>query len=304
MTQHPETPDVLTPTAAGAPAPPVPGAGRRRRRRKAPVMAAISMVWLGLIVLLAIAMPILPVADPAVSDYTSVRTVPFADMAHPLGTDHLGRDLLARTISGARVSLLVGFGSAVIAVVLGTILGAAAGYFGGLWDRVVSWMNDVMLAFPMLVAMIALTTFMGPSLWTITVGLGVTGAPLVSRIARSASMGYANRDFVDAAKVSGASSFRILLRDILPNIALIIVPFAITLVALAITGEGALSFLGLGVPPPTTSWGGIMNDGQAELRAAPHIVFVPAAAMCVTLLSIAFIADWISRWADDREARV
>jgi peptide/nickel transport system permease protein len=256
------------------------------------------------VIALAILQPVLPLPDPAVSDYTSVRTPPFVNAAHPLGTDQLGRDMLARVLSGASVSLAVGIGSTVIAVIFGMLMGGAAGYFGGAWDRVVGWFNDVMLAFPILIALIALTTFLGPSLSTIILGLGLVATPLVSRLARSSAMGYAQRDFVAAAKVGGASSARILTREILPNIALVVIPFAITMVALAITAEGALSFLGLGVPPPTTSWGGIMNDGRAELRTLPHIVFVPATVMCVTLLAISFIADWVNRLSDNRESRI
>lgn len=275
----------------------------RSRWRRIPVTVWISFVWLGLVIALAILQPVLPLPDPAVSDYTSVRTPPFVNAAHLLGTDLLGRDLLARVLSGATVSLAVGVGSTAIAVILGTLMGAAAGYFGGAWDRVVGWCNDVMLAFPMLIALIALTTFLGPSLWTIILGMGIVGTPLISRLARSSAMGYTQRDFVAAAKVGGAGSFRILAREILPNIALVVIPFAITMVALAITAEGALSFLGLGVPPPTTSWGGIMNDGRSELRTLPYIVFEPAIVMCVTLLAISFIADWVNKLSDNRESR-
>lgn len=275
----------------------------RRKWRRIPLTVWISLGWLGLVTMLAVLQPILPLPDPAVSDYTSVRTPPFSEAAHPLGTDQLGRDLLARVLSGASVSLAVGIGSTIIAVILGTLMGAAAGYFGGAWDRVVGWFNDVMLAFPMLIALIALTTFLGPSLPTIILGMGIVATPLVSRLARSSAMGYAQRDFVAAAKVGGAGSARILAREIIPNIALVVIPFAITMVALAITAEGALSFLGLGVPPPTTSWGGIMNDGRAELRTLPYIVFVPATVMCVTLLAISFIADWVNRLSDNRESK-
>lgn len=290
-------PPVPTTTAAKAPI-----VGRRKWRR-IPLTVWISLGWLGLISMLAVLQPILPLPDPAVSDYTSVRTPPFSEAAHPLGTDQLGRDLLARVLSGASVSLAVGIGSTIIAVILGTLMGAAAGYFGGAWDRVVGWFNDVMLAFPMLIALIALTTFLGPSLPTIILGMGIVATPLVSRLARSSAMGYAQRDFVAAAKVGGAGSVRILAREIIPNISLVVIPFAITMVALAITAEGALSFLGLGVPPPTTSWGGIMNDGRAELRTLPYIVFVPATVMCVTLLAISFIADWVNRLSDNRESK-
>lgn len=303
MSNVPSTTTVVTPPVPSPATTKAPNTARSRRRR-IPITVRISFVWLGLVIALALLQPFLPLPDPAVSDYTSVRTPPFANAAHPLGTDQLGRDLLARVLSGASVSLAVGVGSTLIALVLGTLLGAAAGYFGGAWDRVVGWFNDVMLAFPMLIALIALATFLGPSLSTIILGMGLVATPLVSRLARSSAMGYAHRDFVAAAKVGGASSARILAREILPNIALVVIPFAITMVALAITAEGALSFLGLGVPPPTTSWAGIMNDGRGELRTLPYIVFVPAVVMCLTLLAISFVADWVNRLSDNRESRV
>ncbi len=277
---------------------------RPRRRRRIPVIVQLSMAWLGVVVLAAVLQPILPLPNPTVSDYGAVRVFPFTDWAHPLGTDALGRDLLSRTISGAGVSLAVGVGSTAIAFVLGMALGTAAGYFGGVWDRIVGWFNDILLAFPMIVALIALTTFLGPSLGTLILGLGVVAIPLVARLARSTAMGYAQRDFVSAAKAIGSSDARILWRDVIPNVALVVIPFALTMIALAITAEGALSFLGLGVPPPQASWGGIMNEGRSDLRTLPYIVFVPATVMCITLLSISFVADWAGRLTDTRESRV
>ena len=292
--------DVVIPSVPEIPLSPV---SSRSPRRQVPVIVWISFIWLGMVIALVILRPLLPLPDPGISDFTSVRTTPFTDAAHLLGTDQLGRDILARVISGAGVSLAVGIGATAISVVFGMLMGAAAGYFGGAWDRVVSWFNDVMLAFPMLIALIALTTFLGPSLPTIILGMGIVGTPLVSRLARSSAMGYSQRDFVAAAKVSGAGSMRIIAREILPNIALVVIPFAITMVALAITAEGALSFLGLGVPPPTSSWGGIMTDGRADMRTLPHIVFIPAFTMCVTLLAINFIADWVNRLSDSRDSQ-
>jgi peptide/nickel transport system permease protein len=278
-------------------------AARPKRPRITPIVW-ISAGWLALVILLAVAQPILPLPDPAVSDYTAVRTPPFVNWAHPLGTDALGRDLLARTVSGAGVSLSVGIGATAMSVVIGMALGTAAGYFGGAWDRIVGWFNDVLLAFPMIVALIALTTFLGSSLSTLILGMGIVGIPLVARLARSSALGYAQRDFVSAAKAIGSNSLRILWREMLPNVALVVMPFALTMIALAITAEGSLSFLGLGVPPPQASWGGLMNEGRTDLRTLPYIVFVPAVVMCATLLAISFIADWVSRLTDSRESRV
>lgn len=277
---------------------------RQRRFPRIPVIVWISLVWLALLVLVIFVQPILPLPDPGKSDYSAARVFPFTDWAHPLGTDALGRDLLSRTISGASVSMAVGVGSTVIAVIIGMAMGAAAGFFGGVWDRIVSWFNDILLAFPTIVALIALTTFLGPSMWTLVIGMGVVGIPLVSRLARSSARGYTQRDFVSAAKAMGSPGVRILWREVVPNVMLVVVPFALTMIALAVTAEGALSFLGLGVPPPQASWGGIMNEGRSDLRTLPYLVYVPAIAMCLTLLSISFVADWLNRVTDSRESRV
>lgn len=277
---------------------------RRRRRPSVPILARLSIIWLSIVVLVVLLQPILPLHDPAVSDYSAVRALPFTSWSHPLGTDALGRDMLARTISGASVSLAVGVGSTAIAVLFGMAMGTSAGYFGGVWDRIVGWFNDIFLAFPTIVALIALTTFLGPSLGTLIFGMGIVAIPLVSRLARSSAMGYAQRDFVSAAKAIGSNSLRILWREIVPNVSLVVIPFALTMVALAITAEGALSFLGLGVPPPQASWGGMMNEGRTDLRTLPYIVFIPASMMCLTLLSISFVADWVNRISDTRESRV
>ncbi|MGO4690371.1 ABC transporter permease [Glaciibacter sp. 2TAF33] len=275
----------------------------RPQRARIPVYVWASFVWLGVVVAMVLLQPILPLPDPAVSDYAAVRTPPFTVWGHPLGTDALGRDLLSRTVAGAGVSLSVGVGSTLIALIIGMAMGTAAGYFGGVWDRLVGWFNDILLAFPTIVALIALTTFLGPSLGTLILGMGVVAIPLVSRLARSSAMGYAQRDFVQAAKAMGSNSARILWREMVPNVMLVVMPFALTMIALAISAEGALSFLGLGVPPPQASWGGLMNEGRADLNRLPYIVFVPATAMCLTLLAISFVADWVNQRTDTRESR-
>ncbi len=277
---------------------------RPARRLRIPVIGIVSMCWLALLALLAIFGPLLPLPAPNTSDYSAVRLPPFVDAAHLLGTDNLGRDILARLISGAGVSLAVGLGSVAIAATFGTAIGAAAGYFAGATDRVLSWVIDILLAFPTLIALIAITSFMGPSMWTLILSLGIVSIPMVARVARSAAMAYAQRDFVYAAKAIGTREGRILWRDILPNIAPTVISFAVTLIAIAIVAEGAMSFLGLGVPTPQASWGGMMNEGRGELRSASFIVIIPAVVMCATLLAINFIADWINRRFDARDSHV
>jgi peptide/nickel transport system permease protein len=275
----------------------------RVKKPSVPIIVWVSFGWLALIVLLALLEPVLPLPKPNYSDYSATRMHPFTSWAHPLGTDELGRDILSRVIVGARVSLTVGVGSTIFAAIAGTALGACAGFFGGALDRIVGWLTDILLAFPLMIALIALTTFLGPSVWTLTLGLGIVATPLVARLARSSTMSYARRDFVLAARATGSRGIRILWREILPNIALVVSPFAITLIALSITAEGALSFLGLSVPPPQASWGNMMDEGRANLTTLPYIVVVPAVVMCLTLLSISFTADWANHMGDSRESR-
>ncbi len=282
----------------------IPVEPRRDSQGRIPGIVVLSIAWMSLVVLVVVFQSFLPLPDPGASDYSAVRLFPFTDWTHPLGTDNLGRDMLARLVSGAGVSLVVGVGSGLIALVIGSAIGACAGYFSGAVDRALSWVIDIVLAFPALIALIALTAFLGPSLWTLTIALGVVSVPMVARVARAAAKTYAQRDFVQAAKAIGVRNGRILLRDILPNILPTVISFAITLVAIAIVAEGAMSFLGLGVPSPQASWGGMMNDGRGELRSAPFIVIIPAVVMCITLLSINFIADWIGRRFDARGSNV
>jgi len=278
---------------------------RRAHANRLPPVVAVSFAWMALLAVVAVLGPVLPIPDPNTSDYDAgARLAPFVSLAHPLGTDGVARDLLSRLISGAGVSLAVGLGSVAIAGVAGIAIGATAGYFGGILDRVLSWLTDILLAFPAIIAMVAITAFIGPSLGTLIVGLGIVSAPQVARVARTASKGYAQRDFIQAAKAMGAPGLRILWRDILPNIMPTVISFAVTLIAIAIVAEGAMSFLGLGVPPPQASWGSMMNDGYGDLKKAPFIVVLPAVVMVVTLLAINFIADWVSRRFDSRSSQV
>ncbi len=278
---------------------------RRAQANRIPVVVIVSFAWMALLVLVALLAPVLPIPDPNASSYSAGALLPpFTSFAHPFGTDELGRDVLSRLIYGARVSLAVGLGSTAIAGLAGTAIGTIAGYFGGVWDRVLSWITDILLAFPAIVAMVAITAFMGPSLGTIIIGIGIVSAPQVARVARTAARGYAQRDFILAARAMGTRDIRILWRDILPNALPSIVSFAVTLIAIAIVAEGALSFLGLGVPPPQASWGSMMNDADGSINQAPFIVIFPAAAMVITLLAINFIADWKTRRFDSRSAHI
>jgi peptide/nickel transport system permease protein len=291
-------------TAVVAPVPPPEATGPRRRRLRRPrrLVVSLSLGWLVLLLAAIVLQPLLPLPDPTRSDYGAIAQPPGVSSEHLLGTDEIGRDILARLITGARVSLIVGIGSIGLAVLIGSALGTLAGFFGGRVNRAISGLVDVMLAFPALVALIALGVFLGPGLDTIIIGIGIVASPAVARVARSSAMAFTNREFVTAAHGMGAGSWRILRREILPNVVVPILAYATVLVAVAIVAEGSLSFLGLGVPPPESSWGSMMGTGRSELATDPHIVLLPAAAMFVTLLALNFLAEHLGKRFDIRES--
>lgn len=273
-----------------------------RLRRGTPTLARISAGWLILLLALIVLRPFLGLPDPTRSDYNAISLGPFQSGAHWLGTDAVGRDILARLITGAQVSLAVGVGSVVIACIVGFPIGTIAGYFGGKVDRLLSSLIDILLAFPPLIAVIALAFFMGPQLSTIIIGLGIIFTPQVARVSRSATLAFANREFVAASRGTGASEWRTLRREVTPNAVIPVVAYATVLVAVAISAEGGLSFLGLGVPAPQSSWGSMMGEARSELSTAPHTVLIPAAAMFITLLAINFLAEHFGRRFDVKEA--
>ncbi|MFI9628785.1 ABC transporter permease [Streptomyces sp. NPDC052042] len=262
---------------------------------------AVSAAWLGLLALAGLAFPLLPLPDPARSDYGAIGAAP-GYAGHLLGTDTIGRDMLSRLIIGGRVSLTVGIGGVALAVLIGSLLGLLAGFHGGVLSRVINALMDILLAFPSLVALIALSVFIGTGLKMIIIGIGLITAPQVARVTRAATLSFTQREFVTAARGMGAGGTRILIREIVPNVVGPVIAFATVLVAVAIVAEGSLSFLGLGVPPPASSWGTMMADGRSEFENNPHIALLPAAAMFVTLLALYFLAEALNRRFDVKEA--
>lgn len=271
-------------------------------KAKVPIMVVISAAWMILLVLLTLLQPWLPLPDPNISDFASIATPPFVEAHHILGTDEIGRDILARLIAGAYVSLIVGLGSVILAAILGTIIGVCGGYFGGVTDQILSVATDIMLAFPALIALIALGVFLGPGMGTIILGIGIVSTPAVARVARSTTKQVAGRDFVTAARGSGAGHLRILLREILPNVVMPVVAYATVLIAVAIVAEGSLNFLGLGVPAPNSSWGGMMGSGRELITSAPHIILIPAFVMFLTLQSLNLLSEHLAKKLDVKEA--
>ena len=233
--------------------------------------------------------PVLPLPSPTDMDMLA-RRAPFSAL-HWLGTDGLGRDELARLVYGARISLVVGLCAPIIGVTIGGALGMLAGYFRGRFETLVVGSMDVLLAFPPLIFALAVTAYLGQSILNLTCILGVLGIPAFMRVARAATLTLARREFVIAAQALGASHARILLRELLPNVVLPLLAFFLLGVAVIILVEGALSFLGLGVPPPISSWGSMIGEGRESLDVAPRLAFIPAIAMFLTVLSFNLVGD-------------
>lgn len=277
------------------------GPSGRSRKPMPPWAVLLSVAWLVALLAGAFALPILPLPDPTRSDYAAIMA-PMFSPGHILGTDEVGRDILARLLSGAQVSLFVGVASIALAVVLGAPLGVLAGYFGGWANRVIVAGLDIVLSFPNLVALIALSLFLGPGLWTIVIGIGIIASAPVARVARSATLTFVNRDFVTAARGMGFGHLRIIVREILPNVVVPVLAYAMVVIAVAIVAEASLSFLGLGIQPPNASWGSMMGTGRAKLTQAPHIVLLPALTMAISILAINFLAEHFAKRFDIKES--
>ena len=260
-----------------------------------------ALVWIAIVFLAAIFANLLPLQNPNFQNYSALSQGPSS--AHLLGTDDLGRDLLARLIFGARVSLIVGFFGVGIGLIVGGTAGLISGYKGGRLDVALNAGSFIILAFPAIVAVIAIVTFWGQSLVHITIILGVATIPLMFRVIRASSLSFAQRDFVVAAKTMGATDTRIVLREIFPNVIPVTVTFSLITVAGIIVIEGTLAFLGLWVNLPTPSWGNLINEGTANnaLSTDPYIMLWPAMSMFLLLWSINLIGDRLRQRFDIRE---
>ena len=258
----------------------------------------LAVAWIGIVASAAITADWLPLTSPSEMDLLARRAVPSSD--HWLGADALGRDSLSRLVFGARISLTVGLVAPMLGLVIGGGLGMLAGYFRGWLETLVVGSIDVLLAFPPLVLALAITTYLGQSVLNITITLGILSIPALTRVARAATMTFAERDFVTAARALGAGHGRILMRELLPNIALPLIAFFLLAVAVIIVVEGALSFLGLGVPPPMPSWGGMIAEGRDSLDTAPSIAFLPAGTMFLTVLAFNMVGDRLRALTDPR----
>jgi peptide/nickel transport system permease protein len=251
-----------------------------------------------ILVSLAVLAPVLAPWDPNTPDTRKVLAGP--SRSHWLGTDQLGRDVLSRVLYGARISLAVGFVSVGIATFIGVLLGAAAGYQGGVIDAVVMRLVDLMLVFPRFFLLLAVLAFLRPSIWTIMAVIGLTGWMSVTRLVRAEFLTLREREFVVWSESIGAGTLRVVFRHILPN-AMAPVLVAMTLgIPAAILTESGLSFLGLGVQPPYATWGNILNDGKDSIEIAWWMTLYPGLAILITVLSYNLLGEGIRDALDPR----
>ena len=234
--------------------------------------------------------------DPATQELALRLAAP--SRVHPFGLDELGRDILARVLAGARISFLVGLTVVSVSSLVGTLLGAMAGYFGGLLDDLISRVIDTLLAFPGLLLAIALVAVLGPSLGNVLFALTIIGWVGYARLVRGQVLRAREFEYVQAARALGAGTPRILLRHVVPTAIPAVVVQATLGMAGAIIGEAALSFLGLGVQPPTPSWGTMLNGGRAHLLDAPHLTIFPGLAIALLVLGFNFVGDGLRDLTD------
>jgi peptide/nickel transport system permease protein len=262
-------------------------------------LAATGMVLVVILLIFALFAPWIAPQDPAAINLPS--RLDSSSGAHWFGTDELGRDILSRVIYGARISMMVGGCVVLVSLVLGLIVGSIAGYYGGAIDRFVNVvLMNAFLSFPGILIAIAFVAFRGPGIFNLVLALSLGGWVGYARLVRGQVLAAREREFVEAARALGASDLRIIVRHILPNIIQPVVVQAAIGMAGAILAEATMSFLGLGVPPPTASWGAMLNDGRSHLFDAPHLVLFPAAAVMLAVLSFNFIGDALRDYLDPR----
>jgi peptide/nickel transport system permease protein len=265
------------------------------------MMLRVGGVIVAITIALALFGPFLSPYDPASQDLA--RRLEGPSLAHPFGLDELGRDILTRLASGARISLLVGLAVVSVSSVVGMLFGSIAGYFGGRVDDAISRVIDVLMAFPGILLAIALVAVLGPSLANVVLALSVIGWVGYARLVRGQALRAREFEFVQAARALGANSSRIVLRHVLPTAIPAVVVQSTLGMAGAIIAEASLSFLGLGVQPPTPSWGTMLDAGRAHLFDAPHLTIFPGMAIALLVLGFNFLGDGLRDRIDPKMQR-
>jgi peptide/nickel transport system permease protein len=274
-------------------------------------MNRLGIIGLGIITiffLVALLAPVVAPYDPRTQLPIDSRRPPAERLRptskHPLGLDDLGRDVLSRIIYGARVSMRVGVTVVFVSALIGLLIGAISGYYGGWIDRFFSgFLFNVFMSFPSLLLAIAMVAFLGPSLNNLILALALIGWVGYARLVRGQVLKVREFDFVTAARAIGSSDARIIFRHILPNAIQPLIVQASLGMAGAVLAEASLSFLGLGVPPPTPSWGAMLNDARSYLNVAPHLLIFPGLAVMLTVMAFNFVGDGLREWLDPKQAK-
>lgn len=273
-------------------------AGQRLRRNR---LASGSLVMLALVALLCVAGPWLAPHSAEALDFERIAAKPALDGGHWFGTDNVGRDLFARTLEGGRISLLVGLLATLVSVVIGVAWGAIAGYFGGRIDALMMRAVDILYALPFMFLVILLMVLFGRHFVLVFVAVGAINWLDMARIVRGQTLSLRQREFVDAARLAGLPPLAIIRAHIVPNLLGVVIVCATLTVPQVILVESFLSFLGLGVQEPATSWGVLVNDGAADMESAPWALLFPAGFLAVTLLCLNFLGDGLRDALDPHE---
>jgi peptide/nickel transport system permease protein len=274
--------------------------------RFSPLVVCSGLILLGLVVTAIFApqvAPHNPTRERLIDRLLPPVWAEDGDRRYILGTDHLGRDLLSRIVYGSQVSLVVGFTAVIIGGVLGTALGVIAGFFGGPSDEIIMAIADMQLAFPTILLAIAVIAVLGPSFSNLVLVIGISGWVTYARVARGQVLSLREKEFVEAIRAQGGSRLRIIWRHILPNILAPLIVVATLDLARTIILESTLSFLALGIQPPTPSWGGMLSDGREYLLSAWWIATFPGVALMLTALSFNRLGDWLRDHTDPRLRR-
>ncbi|MFW5418119.1 ABC transporter permease [Nocardiopsis sp. CNT-189] len=274
------------PAAQAAPDP-------RRSPARGRIGVALAGCWLALVVLGAAASSLLPALDPLRADFSAILEPPSAK--HWLGTDAIGRDILARTLAGGRSSLIVGAMTVAFGLVAGGLLGIAAGYLRGVVDGAVGILTDLILAFPALILIMAVVSLSGAGYWTIGLLIGGLSVPAFARLARASTISVREQDYVLAARNMGAGPLRTMRTEIIPNVLPVLGAYSFAAVTASIVVEGSLSFLGFGLQPPLPSWGNLIAEGRVHFATAPWITAAPALTLCATVLSVNVLGQALSK---------
>ncbi|MBI1847712.1 MAG: ABC transporter permease [Candidatus Rokubacteria bacterium] len=277
---------------------------RALRLARRSLLASVGALIVGLVVVAALAAPLLATTDPIDQDLTIVLKPPFwledGSLRHPLGTDHLGRDVYSRLVYGARISLAISVLAALLGAVVGVAAGLVAGFLRGRADAVIMRIVDLNLAFPLILLALAVVALLGANLKNLVIVMAITTWMIFARVVRGLSLALRAQEFVQAARALGAHDARIIARHVLPNVLPAVMVIWTLEVARVILMESALSFLGLGVPPPTPTWGRMLAEGRDYLTMAGWISIFPGLAIMLTVLGINFLGDGLRDLLDPR----